>query len=81
MDPHTIEQWMTILGRLPAPTGRTVEEIMAERILGDILGYQHPSGGANTYRRRSLIKDRDVKELANALTAYAKMLAEYGVKP
>lgn len=81
LDPRPVEQWETILGRLPALEGVNSDKICAERILGDIEGYQHPTGNERTRKRRQAVKDRDVTELRNAMLAFARMYYDAGVRP
>lgn len=71
MDVRPVDQWMQIFERLPASDIRIpVEEFVANRIIGDLVGYRHNS------------KDRqhDVSELTNAMIAYARLLDKHGVK-
>jgi hypothetical protein len=63
---RTVEQWKQVLGRLPSPEGTPVEQVVANRVLGDLVGYRHGS------RHRK----RDFEELANAMTAWSEMNAE-----
>jgi hypothetical protein len=81
MDPRPIEQWQKILGDLPAPNGENAEYIMAQRIIGDFVGYEHPGGNARTRERRTAIRQRDAQELAHALQAYGRMMFDAGVRP
>ena len=69
MEQHSVDVWGEILGMLGAPAESAPEYICAQRILGDLVGYQH----------RNRHRDRDARELANALEAYAKMLQDAGV--
>ncbi len=71
MDVRTPETWMEILGDLPSPEGMVPEEIMANRVLGDLIGYRHS------------LKDRvhDARQLAAAMQAYARMMFDAGVRP
>lgn len=63
MDPRPIEQWQEIFDQLPSPEGTSVEKVLANRIIGDLVGYRWNS------------KDRlhDIDELANALVAYYRL--------
>ena len=65
---RTVEQWIEIFGKLPAPG--SAEEAMAQRILADMWGYRHSS------KHRA----GDAQGLANALIAYARMLQKAGVE-
>jgi len=65
---HTVEKWKDIFSVLPAP--HSAEEAIAQRIIGDMVGYKH----------NSKYRSDDAKSLANALVAYAQLLQEYGVK-
>jgi hypothetical protein len=66
MQPRSVEQWKEILSSLPAPG--SPELAMADRVLGDLVGYRHHSSQRN----------RDAAELANAMLAYFQMLKEAG---
>jgi hypothetical protein len=68
---HNIDTWKTILGELASPEGQHMEDIMANRIIGDLIGYRHNSS----------FRKHDVRQLANALQAYARLLHEHGVTP
>lgn len=81
MDAHTAETWETILGRLPAPNGIDSDKLCAERVLGDLVGYNHPGGSEATRKRRQADKDRDALELRNAMVAFARMYIDAGVRP
>jgi hypothetical protein len=81
MEPHSVDSWAKILGDLPSPEGSNSELIMARRIIGDLLGYQHPSGNGRTRLRRELTTQRDTQELANALVAYGRLYFDHGVRP
>jgi hypothetical protein len=81
MDPRPTDQWEQIFARLPAPNGLNSDAICAERVLGDIEGYQHPTGTENTRKRRQRVKDRDVTELSRAMIAFARMYYDAGVRP
>ena len=80
-DPRPIEQWSEILGNILAPEGQNTDKLCAFRVLGDIEGYQHPSGNEATRKHRVRIKDRDSQELANAMIAFARMYFDAGVRP
>lgn len=72
MDERTIEQWTQVFEKLPAgDISIPPEQYVANRIIGDLVGYRHASKD----------RQRDVRELANAITAYAKLLDQHGVKP
>jgi hypothetical protein len=71
MDPRPVEDWTKIFERLPSPDGEPVEHVIARRIIGDLVAYGHASRN----------RERDTAELANALTAYAKLLHQSGVTP
>ena len=81
MIPRPVEQWSEILGRIPAPEGVNTDKLCAFRVLGDIEGYQHPSGSDATRKRRFRTMDRDSQELANAMIAFARMYFDAGVRP
>lgn len=81
MDPRPVDQWQKILGDLPSPNGVNSEQVMARRIIGDLVGYSHPSGKPATRARRQRDAERDAAELANAMTAYARMMFDAGVRP
>jgi hypothetical protein len=66
---RTVEQWKAIYGPLNAPASS--ELAIAQRILGDLIGYR----ASSTHRYE------DAQQLANALAAYAKLLHEHGVTP
>ena len=76
-----IVQWEEILAKLPAPNGVNSDVICANRVLGDLVGYNHPSGSMATRNRRQAIKDNDAAELANAMLAFARMYFDQGVRP
>src|SRR5579862_1224191 len=80
IEPRPVEQWSQIIAtKIPGPFLKTATAV-AERVLGDIEGYTHPnSGNETTRKRRQRVKDRDVIELANAMTAFARMFSEAGV--
>jgi hypothetical protein len=59
MDPHSVATWITIINKLPSPLLETVEQTIANRILGDMVGYRH----------NSQWRKRDIDELANAIQA------------
>lgn len=71
MIPRTVAQWVEILACLRVEHGsKLTPEIVAARILGDFLGYEHPVGGTAAVRtRRQSRKTHDVAELANAIRA------------
>jgi hypothetical protein len=78
LDPRPPEQWLQILENThrsitPTVDGADYETAMAARILGDIQGYEHPTGSQATRERREKIKHRDIAELANALRAYGTL--------
>lgn len=75
------EQWDEIFKKLPAPNGLNSDVLCAERVLGDLDGYNHPSGNMTTRKKRQAAKDRDSKELANAMLAFARMYFDAGVRP
>jgi hypothetical protein len=81
MDARPVEQWEQIYAKLPAPNGVDGDKIIAERIIGDLIGYEQPSGNAATRARRQARKTHDVEELANALKAYARLYIDHGVRP
>lgn len=81
VNPRPVEQWLEILGALPSPEGVSTEKIMGRRIIGDLTGYSFPSGNAQTRARREGAADRDAQEIANAMTAYARMMFDAGVRP
>jgi hypothetical protein len=81
MEARPIEQWQQILGDVPCPNGFNMEKAMARRVIGDLVGYNHPSGSVSTRRRRQQDAERDAAELANAMTAYARMMFDAGVRP
>jgi hypothetical protein len=64
---RTIKNWVQCFEATPAP--HSAEEAIARRILGDLTGY----------RDNSQHKDSDVKQLANAIQAYAYLLQKHGV--
>jgi hypothetical protein len=66
MDVRTVEQWKQVLERLPSPGGTPVEQVAANRVLGDLVGYRHSSRD----------RKRDVEELANAMQAWVEMNQE-----
>ena len=66
-----IEQWTEILGKLPSPEGQNSERLVADRIIGDLVGYRHSSKQ----------RQRDAAEIANAMQAYARMMFDAGVRP
>ena len=68
---RTVENWMKVLGDLPAPEGQNTEQLMAFRIMGDLTGYRDHAGH----------KDWDAVQLANALVAYARMMFDAKVRP
>lgn len=63
IETRSVEDWTKLLGALPSPDGVPVEEVVANRILSDLIGYR----GASPRRRE------DIKQLATALVAFAKM--------
>lgn len=65
---RTIKNWIEVFTKLPAPN--SAEEAIALRILGDLTGY----------RDNSSHKSDDVKQLVNAIQAYAYLLQENNVK-
>lgn len=71
MIPRTVAQWTEILACLRVEHGsKLTPEIVAARILGDFLGYEHPVGGTIAVRtRRQSRKTHDIAELANAIRA------------
>ena len=84
MDTHSPETWLTILERQFYPhqdeLGRDHELDFAARMIGDLVGYNHPGGNAATRARREADKKRDIAELANALKAYGTLrVAERGL--
>lgn len=81
MDARPVDQWTTILGKLPAPEGTNTEKLMARRIIGDLVGYNHPNGSERTRKRREIDADRDSQEIANGMIAYARMMFDAGVRP
>jgi hypothetical protein len=83
LEPRPVEQWEQILARLPAPNsvGVDTDMLCAERVLGDLQGYQHPGGNEATRRRRAGIKQRDAIELSRAMIAFARMYYDLGVRP
>jgi len=81
VDPRPAEQWDQIFAKLPSPAGMNSDQICAERVLGDLIGYTHPSGSEKTRRRRQAIKNRDSIELRNAMIAFARMYIDAGVRP
>lgn len=70
METYSIDDWMIILGRQDA-THSSAEIAAANRIIGDLVGYQ----------RSSRHRQRDAKELANAMQAYARMCIDAGLRP
>lgn len=81
MDARPVEQWTEIFGKLPAPNGVDADKLMAERVIGDLIGYEHPSGSAPTRARRQERKTRDAEELRNAMIAFARIYFDAGVRP
>lgn len=81
MEARTIEQWEQVFAKLPAPNGENADVICARRVIGDLVGYLHPSGNENTRRRRQADKDHDSQELANAMLAFARMYFDHGIRP
>lgn len=81
MDPRPVEQWIEIFSKLPAPAGMNSDRICAERVIGDFVGYTHPSGSEATRKRRQANKNRDSIELKNAMIAFARMYYDAGVRP
>lgn len=81
MDPRPIDQWSEIFGKLSAPNGESAELICANRVIGDLIGYIHPSGNNETRKRREGIRFRDANELKNAMIAFARMYFDAGVRP
>ena len=73
MEPHSVETWETILGRLPSPEGLDTSRLCAERIAGDLVAF--------TYKITKAHRDRDIRELTNALIAFARLHAKAGVIP
>ena len=68
---HSVETWIEIFGKLPSPLTETAEFSMANRIIGDLVGYRHTSKH----------RQEDVKNLANAMIAYARLLQQHNVTP
>lgn len=68
MEPRSVEQWMEIMRRMDVPAQARPEAAVADRILGDLVGYSH----------RSKNRTRDGGELANAMLAYARLMKEAG---
>jgi hypothetical protein len=64
-----VETWIQTLSQQPAP--ESAEIAAAACIIGDLRGY----------RQGNRFQDSDVRDLANALTAYARMLHTAGVTP
>jgi len=81
MDARPVEQWIEIFGKIPAPNGVDADKLIAERVIGDLVGYEHPSGNFKTRERRQYRKDRDAQELRNAMIAFARMYYDTGVRP
>ena len=81
MDPHSAETWDTIFAKLPSPAGMNSDQICAERVIGDLVGYNHPGGSEKTRKRRQADKNRDSIELKNAMIAFARMYIDAGVRP
>ena len=81
MDPHSIENWEKILGQVPCPEGTNADLLCARRVIGDLIGYQHPGGNQQTYKRRLGVKNRDAEELKNAMIAFARMYFDAKVRP
>lgn len=76
MTPRPIAQWTEIFEQLRAEHGaKLTAKHLAERILGDFIGYEHPTGNVATRARREARKVHDVAELANALKAGVALLA------
>ncbi len=75
MDARPVTQWTEIFENLRRTCGATLTpEAIAVRILGDLIGYEHPnSGNAVTRQRRQINKDHDVAELANAIRALVRL--------
>jgi len=69
MEPHSIQDWTTILGRANA-SQCSAEYAAAERIIADLVGYNWKS----RHRRR------DTQELATALEAYAVLVQRAGLR-
>lgn len=65
---RTVAEWTEIFGKTPSPG--SPEEAIASRVIGDLWGYRHAS------KHRA----QDVKSLAAAFEAYAKLIQEHGVK-
>jgi hypothetical protein len=63
LDPRTVDTWRTVIERLPQPDGVSHYEVIAQRILGDLIGY----------RWRSKNRVRDARELAAALEALVQL--------
>lgn len=80
LDPRPTEQWEQIFSKLPAPNGLNSDVLCAERVLGDIEGYQPPSGSEPTRKRRQAVKSRDAIELSHAMIAFARMYFDAGVR-
>jgi len=63
LDPRPVATWRTVIERLPQPDGVSHYEVIAQRILGDLVAY----------RWRDKARVRDGKELAAALEALVQM--------
>lgn len=81
LEPRPIEQWEQIFAKLPAPEGVNADVLCAHRALGDLVGYEHPTGTERTRKRRQEAKDRDAVELSRAMIAFARMYFDAGVRP
>ncbi len=71
MQARSIADWTAIFPKLPAPADVSVEQAIANRIIADLVGYQH----------KSKHRVSDIDSIANALIVYAKMLHDNGVRP
>lgn len=77
MPVRSVAQWTEILAALKVEHGaRLTPRHIAERILGDFLGYEHPVGGTVAIRsRRQTRKAHDIAELGNAILASVALLS------
>lgn len=66
---RTIEEWRTVLGKLPTPGSQLVEHTIGERVLGDLKGY----------RQNSTHRIDDARNLGNAIEAWHQMCRELGI--
>lgn len=71
MTTYTPEEWVVKLGRLASPEGTPPEEIMANHILSELGGY----------RQNSVARKDDIKQLFNAMEAFARLTIQYRVQP